>query len=94
MSRNIIAILRGVTPDEAVPITQCLIRKGITKIEIPLNSPNPFESIKNIKPHFYFKGKDYRGEKDLIITEIQIGDYLDEEDIIRYEDIYGREVIT
>ena len=35
-----------------------------------------------------------RGEKDLIITEIQIGDYLDEEDIIRYEDIYGREVIT
>jgi len=53
MNRNIIAILRGVTPDEAVPITQCLIRKGITKIEIPLNSPNPFESIKNIK--FYCK---------------------------------------
>jgi 2-dehydro-3-deoxyphosphogalactonate aldolase len=49
MNRNIIAILRGVTPDEAVPITQCLIRKGITKIEIPLNSPNSFESIKNIK---------------------------------------------
>lgn len=49
MNRNIIAILRGVTPDEAVPITKCLIKKGITKIEIPLNSPNPFESIKNIK---------------------------------------------
>ena len=51
MNRNIIAILRGVTPDEAVPITQCLIRKGITKIEIPLNSPNPFESIKNISSY-------------------------------------------
>lgn len=28
--------------------------------------------------------------ENLIITEVQIGDYLGEDDIIRYEDIYGR----
>ena len=31
-------------------------------------------------------------DKDLIITEVQVGDYLGEDDIIRYEDIYGREI--
>ena len=31
-------------------------------------------------------------DKDLIITEVQIGDYLSESDIIRYDDIYGREI--
>jgi len=28
--------------------------------------------------------------ENLIITEVQIGDYLGEDDIVRYEDIYGR----
>jgi len=31
-------------------------------------------------------------ETDLIITEVQIGDYLSESDIIRYDDMYGREI--
>ncbi len=48
MSRPLIAILRGVTPDEAVPICAALIDAGITKIEVPLNSPTPFESIKRM----------------------------------------------
>ena len=46
MSRNIIAILRGITPSEAEAAAIALVDAGITTIEVPLNSPNPFESIK------------------------------------------------
>ena len=45
MSRNIIAILRGITPVEATAACAALIRCGIDKIEVPLNSPDPFDSI-------------------------------------------------
>ena len=48
MSREIIAILRGITPEEAEPVSDALVQAGITKIEVPLNSPKPFESIYNI----------------------------------------------
>lgn len=45
MSRNLIAILRGIAPDDAKAIAEVLIETGITTIEIPLNSPRPLESI-------------------------------------------------
>ncbi|SDL01437.1 2-dehydro-3-deoxy-6-phosphogalactonate aldolase [Aliiruegeria lutimaris] len=43
--REIIAILRGVRPDEVVDIATAILDAGITRIEVPLNSPDPFDSI-------------------------------------------------
>ncbi len=43
--QGLIAILRGVRPDEILPIAEVLLSEGIRTIEVPLNSPQPFESI-------------------------------------------------
>lgn len=45
MSRPLIAILRGLKPEETEGVVGALIEAGFTAIEIPLNSPRPFESI-------------------------------------------------
>ena len=43
--RQIIAILRGVTPSEAINVCRMLCDAGITMIEVPFNSPEPLKSI-------------------------------------------------
>ena len=48
MQREIIAILRGITAKAAPAIAEVLIEAGIDKIEIPLNSPSPFERIESL----------------------------------------------
>jgi 2-dehydro-3-deoxyphosphogalactonate aldolase len=49
---GLIAILRGVTPPEAVDVGQALYDAGIRVVEVPLNSPNPFDSIARLAKAF------------------------------------------
>lgn len=41
----LVAILRGLTPAEALPIGEALVNTGWSLIEVPLNSPQPLDSI-------------------------------------------------
>lgn len=41
----LIAVLRGITPDDAVSVSDALVESGFTIMEVTLNSPNPYESI-------------------------------------------------
>ncbi|KIC37085.1 2-dehydro-3-deoxy-6-phosphogalactonate aldolase [Ruegeria sp. ANG-R] len=52
MSRPIIAILRGLTPNEAKPVGHALLQAGIDRIEVPLNSPDPLESTRILASEF------------------------------------------
>ena len=45
----LVAILRGLRPEEAVEIAQALFDAGFRLIEIPLNSPEPFDSIAAVR---------------------------------------------
>jgi 2-dehydro-3-deoxyphosphogalactonate aldolase len=48
----LIAILRGVRPDEVIPICAALEAAGIAIVEVPLNSPQPFDSIRLLAENF------------------------------------------
>jgi 2-dehydro-3-deoxyphosphogalactonate aldolase len=48
----LVAILRGVTPDEVGAIGDALVDAGIVIIEVPLNSPHPLQSIERLAKRF------------------------------------------
>ena len=48
----LIAILRGVAPDEVVEIGEALDAAGIAIVEVPMNSPEPVESIRRLVQKF------------------------------------------
>ncbi|GLQ34840.1 2-dehydro-3-deoxy-6-phosphogalactonate aldolase [Amylibacter marinus] len=82
MDRNIIAILRGVRPDEVVELAGALIEAGITKIEVPLNSPDPFDSIARLVTTY--------GERALIGA----GTVLSISDVARLKEIGAKLVVS
>lgn len=50
--RPVVAILRGVRPDEVVAHAQALFDAGLRGVEVPLNSPEPLESIRRLATAF------------------------------------------
>ena len=51
-NRELIAILRGLTLDRCVKVSKILIAEGFSKLEVPLNSPNPMETISKMQNSF------------------------------------------
>lgn len=45
----LVAILRGLTPEEAVEIGETVVEAGFTCLEVPLNSPRPLDSIRRLR---------------------------------------------
>src|SRR5215470_16912505 len=52
VKRSLVAILRGIRPDEAEAIVGTLIESGFELIEVPLNSPDPFVSVERLCKRF------------------------------------------
>jgi len=78
----VVAILRGVTPDEIDAIGDALVEAGITVIEVPLNSPSPFESIRRLAAR--------RGGRALVGA----GTVLDAADVARVKEAGGRLIVA
>jgi 2-dehydro-3-deoxyphosphogalactonate aldolase len=45
----LVAILRGLTPDESVEVGEALVAAGFRCLEVPLNSPQPLDSIRRLR---------------------------------------------
>jgi 2-dehydro-3-deoxyphosphogalactonate aldolase len=78
----LIAIIRGVTPADAEAIAGALYEGGIRIIEVPLNSPQPYESIRIIAESF--------GARALVGA----GTVLDPTDVAKVRDAGARLVVS
>lgn len=82
LSRELVAILRGLEPQNALAVAGALVDTGFEVIEVPLNSPDPFRSIETIASAF--------GEKILVGA----GTVLAPSDVDRLNDAGGRLVVS
>jgi len=78
----LVAILRGVKPDEVVAIAAALIEAGVEIIEVPLNSPEPLKSIRALAQSF---GND---------ALIGAGTVLSREDVMQVAGAGGHLIVT
>ncbi|WP_232055268.1 hypothetical protein [Vibrio taketomensis] len=51
-SLPLVAILRGITPEQIIPVASALIAEGYRLIEVPLNSPDALTSIRYLAKEF------------------------------------------
>lgn len=83
LARNpFVAILRGVRPNQVEAIAEALLEAGIGVVEVPLNSPDPFDSIARLARRF--------GDEALIGA----GTVLTEADLDRVHGAGGRLLVT
>lgn len=66
----LVAIIRGVTPDEVEEIGEALVAGGVRIIEVPLNSPDPLHSIRRLADRL--KGRALVGA-GTVLDEAQVG---------------------
>lgn len=78
----LIAILRGLPPEDAESVGAALVEAGLRIIEVPLNSPEPFRSIETLARHF--------GDAALIGA----GTVMTEADIASVASAGGRLIVT
>jgi 2-dehydro-3-deoxyphosphogalactonate aldolase len=78
----LVAIIRGVTPGEVEAIGEAIYDAGIRIIEVPLNSPDPLQSIGKLAKRF--------GDRALIGA----GTVLTPEDVERVRDVGGRIIVS
>jgi 2-dehydro-3-deoxyphosphogalactonate aldolase len=76
-----IAVLRGITPDEIPAVGGALVTSGFRILEVPLNSPRPFDSIRRLAEGF--------GDRCLVGA----GTVVDVEDVSRVRSASGRLVV-
>jgi 2-dehydro-3-deoxyphosphogalactonate aldolase len=77
----LIAVLRGITPEEIAPVAGALTEEGFRVLEVPLNSPRPFESIRRLAL--------LAGDECLVGA----GTVLDVADVVRVREAGGRIIV-
>ena len=80
--RPLIAILRGISPLEAESVSDVLIEAGISMIEVPLNSPKPYETIERMVK--------FHGENGIFGA----GTVLKENEVYRVAEIGGKIIVS